>query len=166
VTETLPGPAAPADLLTEGPTAEALVVRLGVGRFAVELDAVVEVGRVPEVTRIPGAPSWLAGIANWRGRLLPVLDLRSLLGADRDPLQGAARVVVLDREGTSLGIVVDAVDGTGALGGVEEFPAALADGGADLLRGQVPEQTGPLAVLDVAAVFGLRDQLPRSRQST
>src|SRR4051812_6097795 len=52
---------------------ETVVIRLGDGRFAAELDAVAEVGRVPAVTRIPGAPAWLAGVANWRGRLLPVL---------------------------------------------------------------------------------------------
>ena len=46
---------------------------------------VAEVASVPGVTRVPGAPAWLAGVANWRGRMLPVLDLRPLLGADRGP---------------------------------------------------------------------------------
>jgi len=145
---------------------ESVVIRLGDGRFAAELDAVAEVGRVPSVTRIPGSPAWLAGVANWRGRLLPVLDLRSLLGAPQTRLGNAARLVVLSVEGISAGIVVDAVEGTGVLdAAIEEFPAALADRGSFLLAGQVPSVDGPVAVLDTHAVLRLREQLPRVRRA-
>lgn len=145
---------------------EAVVVRLGAGRFAADLDAVAEVGRLPAVTRIPGAPAWLAGVANWRGRLLPVLDLRTLLGAESGPMGGSARLVVLTADAVSAGIIVDAVEGTGALdGAIEEFPAALADDGSSLLSGQVPAEDGPIAVLDIRAVLRLREQLPRGRRS-
>ena len=145
---------------------EAVVVRLGAGRFAADLDAVAEVGRLPAVTRVPGAPAWLAGVANWRGRLLPVLDLRTLLGAESGPMGGSARLVVLTADAVTAGIIVDAVEGTGALGGaIEEFPAALADDGSSLLSGQVPAEDGPIAVLDIRAVLRLREQLPRARRS-
>ena len=145
---------------------EAVVVRLGAGRFAADLDAVAEVGRLPAVTRVPGAPAWLAGVANWRGRLLPVLDLRTLLGAESGPMGGSARLVVLTADAVSAGIIVDAVEGTGALGGaIEEFPAALAGDGSSLMSGQVPAEDGPIAVLDIRAVLRLREQLPRGRRS-
>jgi purine-binding chemotaxis protein CheW len=145
---------------------EAVVVRLGAGRFAADLDAVAEVGRLPAVTRVPGAPAWLAGVANWRGRLLPVLDLHTLLGAESGPMGGSARLVVLTADAISAGLIVDAVEGTGALNGaIEEFPAALADEGSSLLSGQVPAEDGPIAVLDIRAVLRLREQLPRGRRS-
>ena len=150
----------------EAPVAEAVVVRLGSGRFAAELSAVAEVGRVPSLTRIPGAPEWLRGVANWRGRLLPVLDLRSLLGAQATAPGVSARLVVLTVDGVSAGVLVDAVEGTGALDeGIEEFPAALADRGSLLLAGQVPSADGPIAVLDIRAVLRLREELPRARRS-
>ena len=145
---------------------EAVVVRLGAGRFAAPLSAVAEVGRVLSLTRIPGAPAWLSGVANWRGRLLAVLDLRSLLGADPTTLGPSARLVVLAVDGVSVGVVVDAVEGTGELeAAVEEYPAALADRGSLLLSGQVPSHDGPVAVLDVRAVLRLREELPRARRS-
>jgi chemotaxis signal transduction protein len=153
-----------ADALAE--PGESVVVRLGSGRFAVSLACVAEVGRVPAVTRIPGGPDWLSGVANWRGRLMPVLDLRALLGAERAPLRSAARLLVLVDDGISAGIVVDVVEGTGALGAdIDEFPAALAGAGAALLRGQVPRDDGPVAVIDTAAVLRLRETLPRARRS-
>ena len=152
--------------LSEASAAEAVVVRLGAGRFAVGLSAVAEVGRVPALTRIPGAPEWLRGVANWRGRLLPVLDLRSLLGAQAGPVQPSARLVVLAVDGVSAGVLVDAVEGTGALDGqIEEFPAALVDRGSLLLAGQVPSEDGPIAVLDTQAVLRLREELPRARRA-
>ena len=145
---------------------EAVVVRLGSGRFAVALDSVAEVGRVPAVTRIPGGPDWLAGVANWRGRLMPVLDLRGLLGAERTPLAAGARLLVLTDDGVSAGMVVDGVEGTGGLGAeIDEFPAALAGPGAALLRGQVPRDDGPVAVIDPSAVLRLRETLPRARRT-
>jgi len=151
---------------TAGEAGEAVVVRLGSGRFAVALDSVAEVGRVPAVTRIPGGPDWLAGVANWRGRLMPVLDLRGLLGSDRTAFTSSARLVVVVDDGVSAGLVVDAVEGTGSLGAqVDEFPAAFAGPGAELLAGQVPRDDGPVAVLDPAAVLRLRESLPRARRT-
>jgi chemotaxis signal transduction protein len=145
---------------------EAVVVRLGSGRFAVSLASVAEVGRVPGVTRIPGGPDWLAGVANWRGRLMPVLDLRGLLGGERTPFTSSARLVVLVDDGISAALVVDAVEGTGSLGArVDEFPAAFAGPGAELLCGQVPRDDGPVAVIDPAAVLRLRETLPRARRT-
>lgn len=148
------------------PAVEAVVVRLGAGRFAAELDAVAEVGRVPALTRIPGAPGWLSGVANWRGRLLPVLDLRSLLGAEAGELGASARLVVLSVDAVSAGVVVDAVEGTGRLdGAIEDYPAALVDRGSLLLAGQVPTPDGPIAVLDIRSVLRLREELPRARRA-
>lgn len=144
---------------------DAIVVRLGTGRFAVDLASVAEVGRVPGVTRVPGLPGWLAGVANWRGRILPVLDLRSLLGAEVAPLDAHARLVVLTASSTAIGMLVDAVDATTALEDVAPFPQASAPSGVALLGGQVPRADGPLAVLDVAAVMRLRETLPRGRRT-
>jgi chemotaxis signal transduction protein len=144
---------------------DAVVIRLGVGRFAVGLAQVAEVGKVPAITRVPGVPSWLAGVANWRGRILAVLDLRSMLGAESASLGAGARLVVLVNHVASVGLVVDGVEGTTALGDAAAPVAGLAPGlGAQLISGQVPRDDGPVAVIDVDAVMGLRDSLPRSRR--
>ena len=144
--------------------ADAVVVRLGTGRFAVGLEQVAEVGKVPTITRVPGVPSWLAGVVNWRGRVLPVVDLRGLLGADCGPLQSTARLVVLVNDVATVGALVDAVDGTDSLGpDGAPVPAVLPGPGAELVRGQVPRDDGPVAVIDVDAVMRLRNALPRKR---
>ena len=104
---------------------------------------------MPAVTRVPGVPAWVAGVANWRGRILPVLDLRSLLGADPRELDDDGRLIVLTDNAVAVGMLVDAVEGTTSLTDVAPFPAASAPVGSDLLSGQSPREDGPLAVLDV-----------------
>jgi purine-binding chemotaxis protein CheW len=145
---------------------DAIVARLGGGRFAVELSSVAEVGRAPGITRVPGLPPWLAGVANWRGRILPVMDIRSLLGADPAPLDNSARLLVLSEGAIVVGMLVDGVEGTTMLGSdVAAFPPVSSANGAGLLSGQVPREDGPIAVLDVAAVLRLRESLPRGRRT-
>jgi purine-binding chemotaxis protein CheW len=146
--------------------ADAIVARLGAGRVAVGLASVAEVGRVPDISRIPGVPGWLAGLTNWRGRILPVLDLRPLLGADSAGVPATARLVVVTTAGASVGVLVEAVEGTMSLGeDLAPLPSVLPGAGADLLCGQVPLEDGPVAVLDVEALARLREFLPRGRRS-
>lgn len=150
---------------TEAVSSDAIVFRLGAGRFAVDLGSVAEVGRAPAVTRVPGLPVWLAGVANWRGRILPVLDLRTLLGASTVALDSFGRLIVLTDGGIAVGMLVEAVDGTTSLTDVAAFPAASAPVGSNLVSGQSPREDGPLAVLDVPAIMRLRDSLPRGRRT-
>lgn len=145
---------------------DAVVVRLGTGRFAVALSSVAEVGRVPTVTRVPGTPGWVAGVANWRGRILPILDLRSLLGATETPLAGTARLLVLGADAVSVGMLVEGVEGTAVVAAsAEPFPPSISGSAAGLLAGQLPHPDGPVAVLDVDAVLRMRESLPRVRRS-
>lgn len=145
---------------------DAVVIWLGSGRFAVDLARVAEVGRLPALTRVPGLPSWVAGVANWRGRILPVLDLRLLLGAPAAAATPRARLVVVATDVAPVGLVADGVEGTTHLGAeLAPFPAALDVLGADLVAGQLPRPEGPVAVLDVDAVVRLREALPRGRHS-
>ena len=156
----LPAEASDADIAT------GVVVRLGAGRYALPMAAIAEVGRVPGVTRVPGAPAWIAGVSNWRGRILPIIDLRSLLGVPTADLRDNARVVVVADESVSLGLLVEAVEGVAVLpvGELEPPPATVGADAADLLAGQWHDERSPVGVLDVATVLGLRGRLPRERR--
>lgn len=146
---------------------EVVVVRLGGSRYALPMDCVAEVGRPPSLTRVPGVPAWLAGVANWRGRVLAVLDLRSLLAASAVPLDRRARLVVLNRAGVPVGLLIEGVEGTHLLdeGQIEPSLAHLPDSAADLLAGQTTDAQGPCGLLDLDAVFRLADALPRVRRA-
>lgn len=154
---------------TEGSTSGGVVLRLGAGRYVVALEDVAEVVPLAPLTRVPNAPGWLAGVANWRGRVLPVVDLRLLLDAPAPPLPSSARFVVLTPGGwaqsAAVGVLAEAVPGVhdGALDPLDPLPPTSSGAAGALLRGQLLDGHGPLGVLDAAAVLALRDRLPRVR---
>jgi twitching motility protein PilI len=63
------------------------------------------------VTRIPGAKSWVKGLANVRGQLLPMLDLRQFLGSGATSSGRNTRVVVVNHRDIPAGLMVDEVLG-------------------------------------------------------
>jgi purine-binding chemotaxis protein CheW len=147
-----------------------VVIRLGTSRFAVSMDAVAQVGRMPGCTRVPGTPSWVAGVANWRGRVLGVVDLRSLLGLaqdDADRNAKDARLVVLAKGPVQVGVLADRVDGVIDVDAdsLEPTMLALAPDADSLLMGQTTDAEGPVGVLDDSAVFALRDRFTFVRRA-
>jgi twitching motility protein PilI len=62
-------------------------------------------------TRVPGAKSWIKGLANVRGQLLPIIDLRQFLGSGVTPITRNTRVVVVNHREIPAGLLVDEVLG-------------------------------------------------------
>ncbi len=86
--------------------------RIGDEQFVAERDQVREVLMLPEsMTRVPGARRWLLGIANLRGHLLPLVDLKLMLGSGRTSLRRATRVISVNHREVPAGLVVDEVLG-------------------------------------------------------
>lgn len=135
--------------------------------YAAPVARVQEVIRPHDIATVPGAPAAVLGLMNLRGRLLPVLD-----GRVRLALRGgvcfddaAARVLVLDSEGETMGLLVEAV---GELMQVDEDavgppPAGRTARVHDPVRGVVRNTQGFTALLDVtrlcdpAAIVGRAD---------
>ncbi len=83
---------------------------LGEQRCVLPMGDVSEVLVEPSVTRLPGVKNWVKGVANVRGRLLPLVDLVAFLGM-QSAGGGARRVLVLERGDVFIGLVVDEVYG-------------------------------------------------------
>lgn len=72
---------------------------------------VQEVLDCPPLTHVPRTKRWLRGIANVRGRLLPVVDLGAYLGGNEMPVQGDSQILVVQHGALSAGLLVDTVLG-------------------------------------------------------
>ena len=102
---TVPG----ADETTEDDN-QVVVFRLGAEEFGVPIASVQEIVRVPEsLTHVPKAPSFVEGVINLRGAVLPVIDQRARLGLERVPRNDAQRIMVYALTGGRTGFIVDSV---------------------------------------------------------
>jgi purine-binding chemotaxis protein CheW len=86
-----------------------LLFRLSAETYALPVNRVREILRVGVITRVPGAPLHVRGVTNLRGRILPVVELRTRITLSELTLTPAARVIVVEVRGRTLGILVDEV---------------------------------------------------------
>jgi purine-binding chemotaxis protein CheW len=98
---------------TAAPAAERqlqlVVFRLDREEFAVPIAAVREIVRAGDITRIPQAPADVRGVMNLRGRILPVVELRTRLGLPPAELSARSRVLVTEAQSRAIGLLVDSV---------------------------------------------------------
>lgn len=80
-------------------------------RFAVPLGEVSEMLEVPPFTHLPGVQPWVKGVANVRGRLLPMFDMAVFFGASLTSGRKQRRVLILETETLYSGLMVDQVFG-------------------------------------------------------
>ena len=90
---------------------EGLGFRIGKVNLIAPLEQVTEILTNVQLTEIPGVRSWVKGVANVRGNLLPIIDLAGLIMGDTAVLSSRSRIIVSHHAGMSVGLVVDEVLG-------------------------------------------------------
>ncbi|MGP8033797.1 MAG: chemotaxis protein CheW [Steroidobacteraceae bacterium] len=89
-----------------------VALRMAGDLYLVARDETREVLGVPaSTTRVPGAKPWIRGLANVRGQLLPIVDLRQFLGSGVTPVTRNTRVLVVNHREIPAGLLVDEVLG-------------------------------------------------------
>jgi purine-binding chemotaxis protein CheW len=94
-----------------GPVEQHVVFTLAGTDYAVPIGNVLEIGRPHAVTPVPNAPEWVLGVANRRGDVISITDLRAFLGLDQPGPDSTGRMLVVRslREDLTTGLVVDRV---------------------------------------------------------
>jgi len=77
--------------------------------YGVPIHQVQEIIRVSGVTMVPNSPSYMEGVINLRGRVLPVLNLRKKLKLSPKEISKSSRIVVAEAGEKVIGLLVDAV---------------------------------------------------------
>lgn len=106
--------------------------RIGKNYFVSPMAEVVELLNIPSVTRLPNVKPWVMGVANVRGRLIPIVDLCQFIGISSAVPTSERRVLIIDQNDQLQGLVVDGVLG------MQYFAA-------DSLRPEVPQLPATLA---------------------
>ena len=90
-------------------TIQLVCFRLGSEEYGVEITQVREIMLMGEITHIPEMPSYIKGLINIRGTVIPVIDLRVRFGLATEELTTESRTIVLNVNDRMIGIIVDAV---------------------------------------------------------
>lgn len=130
---------------------ELLVFSLAAERYGVNTTHVLGVVPVRQLTPVPCTPPVILGVLNYRGRIVPVLDVRALFDLARSSPTAEARSVVVEAGGMTFAILAETVAGIVRVGTLDVTPALAASTGAGqhLIRAVTREM---VLVLDVEAL--------------
>lgn len=86
-----------------------VIFRVGGGTYGVGMDRVREINNPDRIVGIPGTPDFVPGMANLRGDLIPLVDMRVLFGFAGHAAPASAKFLVVEHNGQRAGLLVDAV---------------------------------------------------------
>jgi purine-binding chemotaxis protein CheW len=149
-----------------GKTFQRLVFLLSNEEYGIDISMVREIIRLPEITPIPRAPSYIRGIMSLRGAVLPILDLCWLLSMPDSKPDRKSRILVASFEEAPVGIIVDAV--TEVVEHKEEDleppPMLTSNGASDHIVGMVRYKGRLIILLDLERVYAARHRRIQSVQ--
>lgn len=137
------------------PAEQLIAFRLAGECYAVPIARVHEIIRLCAITRVPRAPRNVRGVVNLRGRIVPVVDLRSRLGMAEAEATDRSRIIVVESCHGIVGLVVDSVCEVVRIP-VDQLlppPVLVAGEQADLVRGLCHLEGNLIILLDLDRVL-------------
>jgi purine-binding chemotaxis protein CheW len=109
-----------------------------------------EILRLGEVSRVPQAPPHIRGVMNVRGKVLPIVEIRTRIGLPKLIPTPDARVVVLEVRERSLGLLVDRVTRVARVlqSSIEPPPSEVVSARTDYVSAVAKDKEGLLILLD------------------
>ncbi len=123
--------------------------------YGVDIGDVREIIRMQAITRVPGAPSFVEGVINLRGKVVPVVDLRKRLNLKVGEQTMESRIVVIDIGGRDVGVIVDGVTEVLRipLSAVEPPSTMITNVDSDYLKGIAKLESKLIILLDLNKVL-------------
>ena len=140
------------------------IVGLRIGRetYGIPIALVREIVRVPEITVVPNTQEYVEGVINLRGKIVSVMDLRKRFGESNIESNKKNRIVVVEFEGRTVGLIVNSASEVLKLSSSEIAPP-----GSVFIHGEVDYVTGVaklgerlIILLDLSKVLRRRDSRP------
>ena len=84
-----------------------VVFNLGLEEYAINISYAQEIIRIPKFTQIPNVPSFIEGVINLRGKVIPVFDLKKRFGMGPSERSTNSRLLIIELDSMKVGIIVD-----------------------------------------------------------
>lgn len=141
--------------------ARIVTFRLGKDLFAADIFAVERVLRYEQPRTIPDVPSWIEGVVEYQGRVVPVIDLRRRFELEVSAIGPHTRILVLSSGEELVAVIVDAVLDVRPLeeGDLAPPPELFRGLAGEYLRGLTRRDGALVVVLDVGRLLSSRERL-------
>ena len=128
--------------------------------FGIDILKVEEIIRIISITQIPNSPDFIEGVVNLRGRVIPVVNLRTRLGFEKKGFDNQTRVIVVEVNGVTLGFIVDSVKEVLRIPkSITEPPPAITTGvNSDYITAVGKLENRLLILLDLEKVLDLKEK--------
>lgn len=97
------------EIASEGNVIQLVSFTLDGVEYGIDILQVHEILRIPDITRLPNTPSFIRGVINLRGNVIPVVDVRNRFGYPSIDVTEFTRIIVIESEGKQIGLFVDNV---------------------------------------------------------
>ncbi len=134
---------------------------IGGEEFGVEILKVQEINRMVTVTAVPNSPPFVDGVINLRGKVIPIIDLRTRFGMQRKEHDKNTRIIVVELKSSVVGFVVDAVSEVLRIqrSVIEPPPTIVAGIHADYITAVGKLEDRLLILLDLEKVFSIEEHI-------
>ncbi len=134
--------------------------KIGQEEFGVDILNVHEINKMVAITKVPNAPHFVEGVINLRGRVIPIIDLRTRLKLERKEHDKDTRIIVVEINKRTVGFIVDAVKE------VLRIPVTITEAPPDIVAGIDSEfikavgklEDRLLILIDLEKVLTVNDQ--------
>jgi len=130
-----------------------LVFQSGNQRFGIDTAEVIEVAPPLCCRKLPHAPVYVAGLANYRGETVPVIDVSALLGGAPAPLLMSTRLVLVRYNGRVLGLLAERAVETATCRESDLQPMPVRIEGAPYLGPVLVDRAGTIQKITVAGLL-------------
>ena len=135
--------------------------RIGEEEFGVDILAVQEIIRMMQITMVPRAPEFIEGVINLRGKVIPVINMRTRFNKPALDQDSNTRIVVMELENKI--VLVDGVSEVLRIpeSTVEDPPPVVAGIGSEYIRGIGKLDNRLLILLNLDNLLGSIDFMPQ-----
>ena len=137
-----------------------VVFELSSEYFGVEIAKVESIIKMQPITQLPHVPSFVEGVTNLRGKVLPVIDLRKRFGLAPQEADKNSRIIVVSVDRTEVGMIVDGVSEVVSVpeGAVEAAPAITTSVDSTFITGIAKLDQRLVILLDLEKVLTARER--------
>lgn len=142
-------------------TIQYIVVKFGDEQFGIDIRYIDNIERMQRITRVPNVQSYIKGVINLRGEVIPVVSIRLKMGLEDDVITKTTRIIIIKLDnGESIGVLVDEVKEvvTLEISQIEKVSYDSKEDKVNYLSGVGKDKGELISLLDMNLVFAEKDK--------